>query len=124
MDIDFNAILEILLPAIIRIVFIMLATLGVVYMAGRLLFPKMKPKGKNIVAFFALIIFSYAITLVADYPVIILRTNVLPLWEYIIYSFVYAAIGAVPYIIFGWRLYSRMDDWQDRKLGKDNRRKK
>lgn len=113
------------IPSIVRIVIIIFSTLGIVYMAGRLLFPKMKDRSKNITAFFSLIIISGLVVLVKDYPGLIdgmqTRSDAL---NYLVDTLIYAGVGAVFYVVVGWRFYSRMDSLQDRKFGKDDRRKK
>ncbi len=52
------------LPIIARLIIIVFGSLGVVYMVGRLLFPKLKDRSKNLIAFFALIGISFTVTLV------------------------------------------------------------
>lgn len=124
MNIDFDAIIQFALPALARLTLVVFSTLGVVYMAGRLLFPKMKDRSKNVLAFFCLIMFAFFYTLVFDFPKIIESNFTIFVWQYYAYSVAYATVGAVFYIIVGWRFYSRMDSLLDHKMGKDNRRKK
>lgn len=113
------------IPSIVRVAVIIFSTLGAVYMVGRLLFPKMKDRGKNLVAFFALIFISFLVVLVKDYPELIdgmqTRSDAL---NYLTDSLTHAGIAAVFYVVIGWRFYSRMDTLLDKKLGKDDRRKK
>ena len=108
----------------VRLILIIFSTLGVVYMSGRLLFPKLKDRGKNIIAFFALIFFSFIITLVYDYKNLIIGTHTeYSFLKYLLDSILYSAFGAVFYVVIGWRFYSRVDYFLDRKFGKDDRRR-
>lgn len=111
-------------PILERILVIVLCTLGVVYMSGRLLFTKLEDKGKNIIAFVALIVFGFLITLVYDYDTLINdgRNKVIFL-KYLLDSVLYVTGSAVGYILIGWRLFNRISAFLDRKVGKGTRRK-
>ena len=123
---DWNALAQQLLPTITRMAIIVFSTLGVVYMTGRLLFPKMKDRGKNITAFVALVIIGYATTLVWDFEGMIDTFATYPIqaiFNYGITSFVYTTIGSVFYVVLGWRFYSRVDAFLDNKFAKDDKRR-
>ncbi len=119
-------ILERAWPALVKLFAIVFGTLGIVYMYGRLLFPKMKDRGKNIIAFITLVMLSYIITLVWGFPGVF--WNGLPdmqiVSQFILEGGLYAAIGAVLYVVIGWRFYERVDTFLDRKFAKDTRKKK
>ena len=121
---DWKELLIQYLPVLNRLAAIFFSTLGIVYMSGRLLFPKLKDRGKNIIAFASLVIISFAMTLIKDYGIGALQANSALIPEYLFDSAQYAAGSAVFYITIGWRFYSRMDSLLDRKVGKDDRRKK
>jgi len=120
----FDSILAEYTPVILREALVIFSTLGIVYFTGRLLFPKMKERGKNIVAAGALLFTSFLFTLVYDYAADI--TTMVDFYFYVTDSFVYSAIGAVFYVVIGWRFYNRMDNLLDSKLASDRveRRKK
>lgn len=109
-----------------RIALIVFIALGIVYMFGRLLPTKLKDKGKNIIAVFALLFASLGLT-IAYNPNILDMTlaAILPsqLYLYLWDTFIYFAIGCVFYVVIGWRFYSRIDSWLDKKIGKDDKRK-
>ena len=111
---------------VLRVAIIIFAALGIVYLFGRLLPNKLKDKGKNILAVFALFFVSIGTTLAYN-PTILDNLSILQysdmfsfLWE----VFLYFAISCVFYVTVGWRFYSRMDSLLDKKIGKDDRRKK
>ena len=113
------------IPTIVRVVIIIFSTLGIVYIAGRLLFPKMKDRSKNIVAFFALLVISFGVVMLNDYPDLVDGfDNKLDTLNYFLDSLMYMGAGAVFYVVVGWRFYSRMDNFLDKRFGKDDRRKK
>jgi len=117
---DWSALLLRYLPIISRLVIIVFAALGTVYMMGRLLLPKLKDRSKNLIAFFALIIVSFAVTLIYDYNTLIddQQDKMLAL-KFLLDAGLYTAGAAVLYVVFGWRLYGRMDSFLDKKFGKD-----
>jgi len=123
---NWTLILERAWPAIVKLFTIVFSTLGIVYMCGRLLFPKLKDRGKNVIAFIALIVISYAITLVWGFPGVF--RDGLPdtqiLGQFVLEGALYAALGTVPYIVVGWRFYPRVDAFLDKKFAKDTRKKK
>lgn len=93
-------------------------------MTGRLLFEKLSDKQKNVIAFFALIIISFAVTLLRDYPELVDGiNNRLDVLNYVLDSILYATAGCVFYVSIGWRWYSRVDALLDRKFAKDDKRK-
>ena len=117
---NWNEIFNDFLPMIVRMVLIVFSTLGVVYMCGRLLFPKMKRKGKNRIAFFTLLVTGFTVTLVFDYTGLIDRYDRLVFIRYIIDSALYSSVAAVFYVVVGWRFYSRADRFLDKKFAKDD----
>ena len=121
---DWNVILTQYSPVVIRILLIIFSTLGVVYMSGRLLFPSLKDRSKNIIAFIALIVIGFSITLVYDYDAMIISEQPRrTLIKYIADSALYTPISAVFYVVVGWRFYSRMDSLLDKKVGKDSKKR-
>lgn len=111
-----------ILPVLLRTGVVIFSTLGVVYMLGRLLFPKMGDQGKNITAFLALIIISFGVTLVFDHEHLIDGecTRIEKL-RYLVDSMLYATSSAVFYVIIGWKFYSRADRWLDKTFAEDKK---
>ena len=120
---DWSELVREFLPIAVRLIVIIFSTLGVVYMTGRLLFTKLKDRGKNIIAFFSLIAFSFLLTFLKDYPDLLTDHDKLFTWNYLLDSFMYASGGCVLYIVIGWRFYSRVDYFLDKKFGKDDKRR-
>jgi predicted permease len=114
------------LPVIARLFVIIFCTLGAVYYTGRLLFPKLKDKGKNLIAAFFLPVFSILFNLVYSYPgVLNPEIDMSAMQNQVILSTVGYMCGAtVGYIVLGWKFYPRMDAWLDKKIGPDKKRKK
>ena len=121
---DWNYIVKEMLPWVGRLAIIVFSTLGVVYLFGRLLFPKLKDKGKNRIAALALFFLSFITTIVWDYPGFVLNVTSQLMAQYLRDAALYFFIGCVFYVIIGWRFYSRADAFLDKKIGKDDRRKK
>lgn len=123
---DWDAIVQQFLPSIVRMTIIVFSTLGVVYMCGRLLFPKLKDMAKNRIAFITVVVIAYTTTLMWDYPWMIQplgAPNITELLQFALEGFLYGAIGTVFYIVIGWRFYSRVDAFLDKKFGKDDKRR-
>jgi len=111
---------------ILRLAMIVFAALGIVYLFGRLLPTKLKDKGKNIIAVLALFFISFAITL--TYNPAILDTGLRQMANSQLYFyawdiFLYFTISCVFYVTVGWRFYSRIDNFLDRKIGEDKFRR-
>lgn len=122
---DWSLILTKYLPLIARILLIVFASLGVVYMSGRLLFTKLQDKGKNNIAFFSLIFFAFLVNFVYSYPSLAVEGVSKLIWiKYLSDSLLYTTVSAVFYVVLGWRFYSRVDSYLDKKFGKDNKKKK
>ncbi len=122
---DWGKLLERFWPILVNILIIMFCSLGVVYMYGRMLFPKAKDHSKNVIAFVSLILFSYGIAIVWPYQALLSGGGSWITWiQYSVESLLYTAASAVFYITVGWRFYSRVDAYLDKKFAKDNRRKK
>lgn len=133
MDIDWNALLVGILPGIKRLGLISFMVLGVVYFFGRLVFArwfapkdkKLSEQRKNRLAALSLFVISFAVTLVydygamIDYGVMIDKTLNSMFWKYIVDSCGYLFFGSVFYVVVGWRFYSRMDKWFDKKWAPD-----
>jgi len=112
------------IPYMVRMLIIIFSTLGVVYMFGRLLFPSLKDKSKNRIAFFALLFFSFLVTLFKDYNIMLWDvSNRYTVANYFLDSIIYFSLGAVFYVTIGWRWYSRVDDFLDKRFGKDSRKR-
>ena len=112
------------LPIIARLVIIVFGSLGVVYMVGRLLFPKLKDRSKNLIAFFSLFIISFSVTLIYDYNTLIEnQQNRMLVLKFLLDAGLYTAGACVLYVTVGWRLYDRVDRFLDKKFGKDKSRK-
>lgn len=105
-----------ILDDLLRIIVICFGTLGTVYIAGRLLEILKSDRSKNTFAVFCLFGLSYAIVY-TKHPNLSLSDV---LWD----TFIYGALSAIPYVILGWRLFSRTDSFLDRKGWKDKKRKR
>ena len=101
------------LSQILRAVLIPFATLGFVYISGRLLEITKTDKARNIFAVIMILILSF-VTGKFDGNM----ANMLS-FPYIFNSLVYAAISAIIYVNICWRLFSRMDKLLDRRVGSD-----
>ena len=109
-------IVNLLWPYLFRVGIICLGTLGSVYFGGRLLSILESDKAKNRFAAFMLVFLSYGYMAIW-YPRDKLAEAI---WD----VGIYALISAIPYIIFCWRLFDRMDSLLDRKGLKDKKRYK
>ncbi|RLD62602.1 MAG: hypothetical protein DRJ01_05840 [Bacteroidetes bacterium] len=101
------------LSQILRAVLIPFATLGFVYISGRLLEITKTDKARNIFATIMILILSFA-TGKFDGNL----ANMLS-FPYIFNSLIYAAISAIIYINLCWRLSSRIDRLLDKRVGSD-----
>ncbi|MGD9678092.1 MAG: hypothetical protein AB7V16_06980 [Vulcanibacillus sp.] len=91
------------LPFIIFII-----SLASVYLLGRMLNIVMKPNHKNSIAFIVMVI-SYI------FYFHFIKTN-FTLYESIWYSVIYCALSIIFYVLFGFKLYDRVDNFLDKKL--------
>jgi len=101
---------------------IALYALGVVYLFGRMLNILKKDRGKNILAMFNLIIGSLVAYALFDAPETIelwmdfnFIEKALAVFKVVFYFF----SSTVVYILFGWRLFWRVDSLLDKKVGSD-----
>lgn len=103
--------------------FIASSGLGFVYIFGRILGIEKTDRAKNITA---LIIMMITTMLVIALKYGIDYKN----WEvqrilWIILEFIgFLSFGAIVYVLIGWKLYSRMDSYLDKKFGEDKEEKK
>ena len=97
-----------------RILITSLGTIGVVYISGRLLGLTKTDKSKNTLAAIMLYIISAGIQYVYFWE----RDIILNLWL----IFIYGTISAVPYILFFWRMFDRVDTLLDKKGLRDKKK--
>lgn len=125
---DWSFIIESLLPWAGRLAINVFTTLGVVYLFGRLLFPKLNKrtvhadKVKNRIAALALFVVTVGTSFAYDFPGL-LRAMPNPnlIFRFSLDVAIYYFIGIVFYVVVGWRFYSRIDDLLDRKIGRDKK---
>jgi len=89
--------------------------LGLIYSLGRMLGFKLSDLNKNRIAFVWIFFANYVISMLYYHP-----TNLLIMvWETVAFSL----IAVVLYVVIGWKLYSRLDSWLDKKgfVDKKNR---
>jgi hypothetical protein len=117
--IEFKPIVLQFLDIIIRIFGIAFATLGIVYIAGRMLELLKTDRAKNILAIISIYTLQFL------YELFELTTNKTP--ETMLKTlndkgwniFLYGTISIVIYVLVCWRLYSRIDKFLDKKIGED-----
>ena len=91
-----NDLIALFLPTIVRIMIIVFGTLGVVFMFGRLLFPKMNDRQKNVIAAIAIPVISYGTILFFDYPYLVeVGFHGVTVLQYIWSSFLHTLGGVV-----------------------------
>ena len=96
---------------LVRIGTIVLGGLGSVYIPHKQLKFKMSERQCHTVAVACMLIYSCVITYVY------FKDSVSKMiWE----SFIFWLIANVGYVTVGWHFYSRIDDFLDKHLGKDN----
>ena len=100
------------LAYILRVISTALSALGIVYIFHRMLNIRMTYRQTNILALIVMLIWSWAIQYVFWW-------DITPLAENIYMALTFFAISCVPYVVIGWRLFSRMDSYLDKKIGKD-----
>ena len=115
----FKALLEVLgdysvvlVKYLVRIITITLGSLGFVYVFDRMLGFKWSNRIKNTLAIFSNVFFSYCIT-------VIYYAKRYSTFRLVYETIIFALIACVFYVIFAWRLYSRVDYWLDNKGFKD-----
>lgn len=96
---------------IVRLLTITLGGLGTVYIVHRQLGLKVCLAARHKLALASMLVYSAIVTFV--YFEAELKCMV---WE----TFIYWVISNVIYVIFGTTLFSRMDNFLDKRLGKDN----
>lgn len=107
-----DELIKFLIPHIKRLLTISGAALGIVYVLGRMLMFNISDRTKNLIAIICMFTFSFIITEVyfSEGKEILEK-----IWE----STAYALIGCVVYVLVMWRLYWRIDNLLDKKVGKD-----
>ena len=98
---------------IMRGILIPFMTLGIVYIFGKLLEITKTDKSRNILATVVLVLLSFFTGKFDGHYINMFN------FKYIFESLVYVAIGSIIYVNFCWKLFSRIDDLLDRKVGKD-----
>lgn len=96
---------------LVRLLTLTLGGLGTVYIFHRQLSIKMSMAARHKLALVSMLVYSGFVTYV--YFEAPLKRM---LWE----TFIYWVIANVFYVIFGWTLFSRMDDFLDKRFGKDS----
>lgn len=123
---DFSFLSSSLKENLLNIFFISISSLGVVYMFGRMLFLNLSARQKNIIAIICLFFFSfiyqigqYAQEVSSEEFLKILLNDKIALTNIVINGFFYFFTSIVIYVLFAFRLYSRVDFLLDQKIGKD-----
>ena len=95
-----------------RLLTLFMVGLGGVYIPHRMLNIKMSYRQGNSMALILMFCWSWFIQWVFWWDKSTMKENIyLPITFWI--------ISSIPYVLFGWRLYKRMDNFLDRKFGKD-----
>lgn len=105
-----------ILAYIYKILIVSFGTLGMVYIEGRLLGILKTDKQKNRFAALCLFLISIGIFFYnnkSDYKI-----TYNEIWE----IFICGVLAAIPYVIFCWRLFDRMDSLLDRKGFRDRKK--
>jgi hypothetical protein len=119
--IEFKPVILQFLDSIIRLFGVSFATLGIVYMFGRMLELLKTDRSKNILAIIVIYLFQFlyefldvSLTRIADKE-LVMQTLMDKGWS----IFLFGAISIVIYVTVCWRLYSRIDNFLDKKVGDD-----
>lgn len=111
---DYDYLIIPYLSQILRAIVIPFATLGFVYISGRLLEITKTDRARNIFAVIMILVLSF-LTGKFDGNV----ANFLS-FSYIFNAMIYAAISAIIYINVCWRLFNRIDKLLDKRVGEDS----
>ncbi len=118
--IEFKPLVLQFLDILIRLFGISFTTLGLVYIAGRMLELLKTDRSKNILAIISIYSLQFFYELFElqtnKTPEIVLKTLNEKGWD----IFLYGTISIVIYVTVAWRLYSRIDHFLDKKIGEDN----
>lgn len=117
--IEFKPLVLQFLDILIRLFGISFTTLGLVYIAGRMLELLKTDRSKNILAIISIYSLQFLYELFElqtnKTPEILLKTLNEKGWD----IFLYGTISIVIYVTVAWRLYSRIDNFLDKKIGED-----
>lgn len=93
------------------------ASLGVVYIFGRMLEIINSNRARNALAIFVMFPMSYWIVIVYDISI----TNQL---EILLRALFFGLVGCIFFVVIGWHFYDRIDHLLDTKIAPDQRKKK
>jgi hypothetical protein len=102
--------------AIVRGLVIFVIALGSVYIVGRMFNVARTYRVKNFVALVVMVGTSYWSVLMYDMEIIVHPLEVY--WR----TLVYVAVASVLYVLAGFDLYDRFNNWSDKKFGKPRTR--
>lgn len=104
-------------------VYIFIITMGQVYFFGKMMNLVKKDRPKNIIAFITIAFFSLLYTFVKygfdNIVVTITKLDIESIITLFIDYILCVSFAIVIYVLVGFKLYNRIDDLFDRKVGKD-----
>jgi len=96
---------------IFRVISVFSISLAIVYLIGRMLELIKSARSKNLIAFFAIL----TINTFYSYNFLSFNSISLLIWDIALYS----SYCILLYDLLGFKLYDRLDDLLDKKIGKD-----
>lgn len=110
--------LPVISHAIMRSLVLFVIALGVVYMTGRMLGIFHTYRTKNSIALITIIILAYWSVHIYDLELIVHPHEIY--WRTIVYS----SLSSIFYVLAGFDLYDRFNDWCDYRFKKEDTKKK
>lgn len=117
MEIILNAIIDdipLIFYVFLRAFVIFVMSLGTVYIFGRMLDLVNSDKGRNAIALLVSLVLSYISILIYDTKIIVHA------WEIYWRTFLYSTSSIILYVLIGWRLFDRVDNFLDKRFAPDN----
>jgi Kef-type K+ transport system membrane component KefB len=114
----FQDYIPIIASGVVRAAIVFISTLGVVYMLGRGLELVNSNRGRNLIAI--LVSFGLSYWSIHIYEMGSLVNE----WEIYWCTLVYASGSYLLFVLLGWRLYDRFDNFLDDKFYPDEKRKR
>lgn len=116
MDIILNAIIDdipLIFYVVLRAFVIFVMVLGTVYVFGRMLELANTDKSRNSIALLTALVLSYVSIIIYDTEIIIND------WEVYWRTLLYTMSSILLYVLIGWRLFDRVDNFLDKKFAPD-----
>lgn len=117
MEIILNAIADdipLMFYVVLRAFVIFIMVLGTVYVFGRMLELANTDRSRNLIAFLTALVLSYMSIMIYDTEIILND------WEVYWRTLLYTMSSIIFYVLIGWRLYDRVDNFLDNKFAPDN----